>query len=293
MLTKDQIQRFSFDRLDIRGELVYLDESWREVLSRHDYPQSVRRQLGEALAIAALLSLTIKYDGTLILQVQGKGPLGSLVVQVTSEGDLRGLARFEGHVPDGGLQQVFGGGRIVITVIKKDAERYQSIVDLSGDSLAQALEAYFRQSEQLPSDFRLFVSHDRVAGLFLQMLPEGTARAGRREEDFSRLRVLAGTLSDDEIFRLAPEEILHRLFHEEQVRLFSAKELRFQCTCSREKVAGTLASLGKRELDSIIEEQGSVRVDCEFCNRQYLFEAGEVARLAGEGPQPPPGSVIH
>jgi molecular chaperone Hsp33 len=297
----DKLLRFSFDKLDIRGELVYLDESWTNILARHSYPEPVRKQLGNALAAVALLSATVKFDGTMILQVQGNGPLRSLVVQVTSSGELRGLARWEGIVPDGNLLDVYGDGRIVITITKNDGDRYQSIVALEGDSLASALNVYFHQSEQLPSRFQLYVDGDRVGGLFLQALPTsersqklGTGPALRdREEDWNRITLLAGTLSDNEIFAMPPERLLLNLFHEEDVHLHTPKPLHFACTCSRAKVERTLIAMGEQELRSILHDEGTIKVDCEFCNQHYSFDSSDVDALCNEGDQPAPGSVLH
>lgn len=297
----DKLLRFSFDKLDIRGELVYLDESWTNILSRHNYPPSVRKQLGDALAAVTLLSATVKFDGTMILQVQGQGPLRSLVVQITSTGDLRGLARWEGIVPEGNLLDVYGDGRMLITITKHNGERYQSIVALEGDSLASALNVYFHQSEQLPSRFQLYVHNDRVGGLFLQALPEtersqtvGTGPALRdREENWNRITLLAGTLAHDEIFKLSAERLLTNLFHEEDVHLHTPKPLRFACTCSRTKVERTLIAMGEDELRGILRDEGSIKVDCEFCNQHYTFDGDDVDALCHGGDGPAPGSVLH
>jgi molecular chaperone Hsp33 len=303
MKFRDQLWRFSFEQLDIRGELVYLDESWQQVLARHDYPPNVRNQLGQALAVVALLSVSIKFEGTLIMQIQGKGPLRSLVTQVTSKGAVRGLARWDGMVPDGTLQDVFGGGNILITIIKDSGERYQSIVELSGINLAEALNRYFLQSEQLPSSFQLFVSPEHVAGFFLQALPVSQAQSKSsysemaditdREENWNRVNILADTLRSEEIFNLDPARLLHQLFNEEEVHLFDPGDLHFECTCSREKVEKTLIAFGKAELENILEEEGSIKVDCEFCNMHYSFDAVDVAALCDQDTAPPPGATFH
>jgi len=292
MTPQDQVLRFSFDQLDIRGELVWLDESWTAVLARHDYPPVVRKQLGCALAATALLSVTVKFTGTMILQIQGKGPLQSLVAQVTHKGDLRGLARWEGLVPDGPLAEVFGEGRMLISIIKDSGERYQSIVELAGDTLALALNRYFEQSEQLPSSFLLYFSDNRVAGLFLQALPASGARQNR-DEDWTRINLLAATLDSAEIFSLPAERLLLRLFHEEEVRLHAPLPLRFACTCSRDKVERTLVAMGRDELLSIIHDEGCIKVDCEFCNQHYRFETEDVEQLFAAGDGPTPGTVLH
>jgi molecular chaperone Hsp33 len=297
MQHQDRLLRFSFDDIDIRGELVYLDASWRDITSRYDYPHAVRQQLGSALAAVALLSVTLKFKGTMILQIHGKGPLRSLVTQVTSEGALRGLARWEGVVSEGPLQQVYGDGHILISILPEAGERYQSIVALSGNSLAEALNDYFQQSEQLPSSFRLFVSGERVAGLFLQALPVSKGHAfsqEERDEDWARLNFLADTMQADELFELDPQALLFRLFHEEILHLHAPRSLHFACSCSLEKVERTLLTLGRDELLSILKDKGSIEVDCEFCNQHYSFDTEDVERLCeSTGDQSEEGRVLH
>jgi molecular chaperone Hsp33 len=317
----DQLLRFNFDDLDIRGELVYLNHSWEQILTRYDYPAAVRTQLGSALAALVLLSATVKYDGNMILQVQGDGPLKKLVVQVTHEGAVRGLARWEGLVPTGSLSEVYGNGQILITIFKASGERYQSIVAMEGNNLADALNVYFLQSEQLPSTFRLVATAHCVAGFFLQQLPDsrstreqllatsgiGIAGLRDREEDWNRINILASTLEERELMGLEPEQLLTRLFHEEQLRVHDPKPLHFACTCSREKVERTLIALGKDELEDILRLEGKIEVDCEFCQMRFTFDADEVQRLLHEAAAPeagkksgkkarggiPPGTIVH
>ena len=309
MTAQDQLLRFNFDQLDIRGELVYLNNSWNAVLACFDYPPTVQHQLGTALGALVLLSATIKYDGNMILQVQGDGPLGKVVVQVTNAGEIRGLARWEGLVPDGSLTEVFGEGHILISVIKDSGERYQSIVALEGYSLADALNVYFLQSEQLPSTFRLITTPTCVAGFFLQQLPDSRTTRQQlvaegadstmtelqdRDEDWNRVNILAATLEDSELLTLPPAQLLTRLFHEEQVSVHAPKPLRFSCTCSREKVENTLITLGLAEVEDILQAEGKVEVDCEFCQQRFVFNRSDVALLfAPPGAALPPGGVVH
>ncbi len=309
MTAQDQLLRFNFDQLDIRGELVYLNNSWIEVLNRFDYPPNVQKQLGAALAALVLLSATIKYDGNMILQVQGDGPLTKVVVQVTHNGEVRGLARWEGLVPDGTLAEVFGNGHILISVIKDVGERYQSIVALEGLTLADALNVYFLQSEQLPSTFQLLVTPGCVAGFFLQLLPDSRTTREQlvaegadhtmtelqdREEDWNRINILAATLEASELLNLPPTQLLTRLFHEEQVSVHLPKPLRFSCTCSREKVENTLITLGLAEVEDILQVEGKVEVDCEFCQQRFVFNRHEVSLLfAPPGAAMPPDGVVH
>lgn len=314
---QDQLVRFNFEELDIRGELVYLNQSWEQILTRYDYPANVRVQLGSALAALVLLSATVKYDGNMILQVQGNGPLKKLVVQVTHDGAVRGLARWEGLVPMGSLAEVYGEGQIVITIFKSAGDRYQSIVALEGTTLADALNVYFLQSEQLPSTFRLVTTPHCVAGFFLQQLPDsrsvreqllatpgldGITGVRDREEDWNRINILAGTLEEAELTGLEPEQLLTRLFHEEQVRVHDPKPLHFACTCSRKKVERTLVALGRDELEEILRLEGKIEVDCEFCQMRFSFDADDVQRLLHDAATPagedkdrevPPGTTLH
>lgn len=274
----DALHRFVFEGAGIRGEVVYLDAAWQAVQEIHEYPLPVANQLGQALAATALLSATIKLKGALILQLQGDGPLSTLVAQASSDRTLRGLARWDGEVPFGDLQAVFGSGRLVMTAENENADRYQGIVDLEGVDLSGAVEKYFAQSEQLPTRLWLAAGRERAAGLLLQRLPGHDSG-----DDWPRVSMLAQTLSSDELLTLPLEDLLFRLFHEERVRLFEAEPLAFRCSCSRGRIEDTLKALGRSESESILAEQGEILADCEFCNRRYRFDAVDVAALFAEG----------
>lgn len=277
MSNQDQLHRFIFEQLDIRGELVQLGASWQAVLSRYDYPPNVRGQLGQAMAAAVLLSATIKFEGSLILQAQGGGPLTTLVAQATHQRTVRGLARWQGDdTPKGNLQALFGAGQMVITIDNHKRDRYQGIVGLEGEGLPEALAAYFNQSEQLASRFFLVADGQRAAGLFLQQLPSDRAND---DDSWEHIGILAETVSDDELLNLEPATLLHRLFHEEQVRLFEAEPVAFRCSCSRERIENTLRAMGQPDLNDLLAEQGTIEVDCEFCNKQYRFDPVDVEQL--------------
>ncbi|MDT8398302.1 MAG: Hsp33 family molecular chaperone HslO [Pseudomonadales bacterium] len=288
-MVQDQLFRFIFDKLAIRGELIYLDRTWQAVLERHSYPENVQAQLGEALAIIGILSATIKFKGSLILQIQGSGPLATLVTQASHDGKLRGLARWQGSVPAGPLTEIYGQGHIVMTVNNQQAERYQSIVALEGRRLTDALETYFMNSEQLKSRFWLFVDKARVAGLFLQELPASS----KEPEDWERISLLAGTTTAAEILQLDAEDFLHRLFHEEELRLFSPSALTFECSCSRTKIHNTLIALGRDELYELLQTQAAVEVDCEFCNQHYSFARHEIDELFAQKEDPGVPRIFH
>ena len=276
---RDQLRRFVFEGAGVRGAVVHLDASWRGVLDRHPYPPAVQPPLGQVLAAVVLLSSTIKFEGALILQVEAQGPLRTLVAQATDRRTLRGLARWEGDVPQGSsLHETFGAGRVVLTASAPGGERYQGVVALEGASLSAALETYFAQSEQLPTRLWLAADGSRATGLLLQRLP-GTSV---EDDTWPRAVVLADTLRDAELLGLSAEPLLYRLFHEERVRLFDAEPVSFRCGCSRERIEGLLRSLGREEVDSVLAEQGVVEVTCEFCNRVYRVDAVDAAALFHE-----------
>ena len=275
----DSLHRFVFDALGVRGEIAYLDAAWRAVQDIHDYPPPVARHLGQSLVATALLSATIKLDGSLILQVQGDGPLHTMVAQATSRRTLRGLARWRGTVPPGDLSAAFGSGRLVMTADAPGKERYQGIVGLTGPDLAAALEDYFARSEQLPTRLWLGSGERRAAGMLLQRMPAAEGSA----EDWERILALADTLTEEELLELPAQTLLYRLFNEEVVRLFESEPLAFRCGCSREAIGNTLRALGRAEAESILAEEGGIVADCEFCNRRYHFDAVDVAALFSDG----------
>ncbi|MBK1700405.1 Hsp33 family molecular chaperone HslO [Thiococcus pfennigii] len=288
MSDPDSLHRFLFEQAGVRGELAYLDASWRAVLAIHPYPLAVQDQLGQALAAVALLSATIKFEGSLILQVQGDGPLRTLVAQATDQRTVRGLARWTGEVPLGaGLTETFGAGRLVLTIERRGAEPYQGIVPLEGRDLAEAIGRYFSTSEQLPTRLWLEASPQRAAGMLLQRLPSAAGEV----EDWERIGLLAGTLTRVELLGLPAEGLLHRLFHEEQVRLFESEPIAFRCGCSRQRIEDTLRALGQLEVERTAADQGGVAVTCEFCNREYRFDPVDIQQLFVAAPhhQPPAG----
>jgi molecular chaperone Hsp33 len=290
----DTLRRFIFERFPVRGYVVHLDASWRALIEHHAYPDVIRDTLGESVAATVLLAATLKFDGLLTLQMQGPGPLHLLVVQATHRMAVRGVARWRGTLPpaEATLDQLSGGGHLTVTVESGDrSSRYQGIVPLGGRRLADCFEAYFARSEQLPTRLWLAATADRAAGLLLQRLPSGaSASAEEREhwveagdEDWNRVLHLATTLTSPELTGLPGPELLHRLFHEEDLRLFEPGPVFFQCTCSRERVSGILRSLGETEVRDILTERGSVEVRCEFCNRAWRYDAVDVAGLFTDG----------
>lgn len=292
MPDSDYTQRFLFDDTDVRGEWVGLERSYVEVLAKHAYPEPVAQLLGELLAAAALLVGTLKFDGLLVLQARSAGAVPLLMVECSSEREVRGIARYHEDQlkPGATLPELMPEGVLAMTIDPANGQRYQGIVALDGINLAESLSNYFASSEQLPTRFWLNADGRRATGMLLQQLPPDRIRDGEeREASWQHLRTLADTLTAEELLGLNTETLLHRLYHEEQVRLFDPRPIRFNCSCSRERSAGALISLGQHDAEQLRAEQGgSVTIDCQFCNEQYRFDAADIAQLfAGAGIEGP------
>jgi molecular chaperone Hsp33 len=273
-------QRFLFPETDIRGELVRLDESLEAILGTHDYPLAVQGLVGEAVAAVALLAGTLKFSGRLSLQAQGRGPVSLLLAECTHDGQLRALARHDGELDTAAnIGALIGDGTMVITITPDQGRQYQGIVPLEGDTLAQCLEGYFQQSEQLPTRLWLAAGNGRAAGLMLQRLPDQVASRDANRNQWEHLEALAGTLKMEELLDLPAETVLRRLFHETPPRLPEAQPLRFGCTCSRERTENALLSLGADELKTLLAEDGEATLTCDFCLSQQHFDAVDLAEL--------------
>jgi molecular chaperone Hsp33 len=287
----DILLPFMFETGDLRGAVVVLDRTWREVLSRRDYPLPVRTLLGEAMASAALLSSTLKFDGTMVLQAQAENPeapVRMLVVECNADLSLRATAKLaDGAEPEQSdeLNELVGAGRLVITLDPKDGQAaYQGVVPLEGAQLNAALENYMLRSEQVETRLWLAADETRACGLMLQRMPQTGGKAGKSAEEESAERwhtaqTLAQTVASAELLTLEPNEILRRLFHEFDLRLFNQRHAVFRCSCSRERVAGMLRMLGQDEVEGILTERGLVSVDCEFCHKAYTFDPIDAAQL--------------
>lgn len=272
----DSLHRFLFEHAPIRGERVHLDSSWHCVLERHDYPPVLRRMMGELTAAAALLAATLKLDGSLVLQIQGTGAIKLLVVECSGDLKLRATAKWEGPL-QGSLPELVGDGRFVITLVQQDGKpAYQGIVALEGESVAEILQNYMSRSEQLETRLWLAVDEHAASGMLLQKLPDQTEGDA---DAWSRFMQLADTMHDDELMQLPTEELLHRLFHEEDVRLFEAQPVSFHCSCTRDNVAQMLRMFGTEEVESILIERQTIEVHCEFCNHCYEFDKVDAAQI--------------
>lgn len=281
----DFIQRFHFSDSPVRGEIVQLADTVAAIMDRHVYPERVQALLGEAVAAAVLLASTLKFEGSLILQVRGDGPLETLMVECNHALEVRAIAQVGESWSEASallpLSALFGSGQLAITIDPEKGERYQGIVPLGDSTLAACLEHYFAQSEQLPTRLWLASADNAAAGLLLQVLP------GHDEGDdadiWPRLQQLTDTVTSDELLELPGNELLYRLYHEEQVELHEASEVCFQCNCSRERTEQVLISLGEAELRDILAEQGVIDITCQFCNQQYCFDEIDVTQMLRGG----------
>ena len=295
--SKDTLQKFIFDNAAVRGEFVEISDTWREIQARHDYPPAVKTVLGEMLAAAALLSANLKFNGAIVMQIHGDGPVRLLVVECDSDLRLRATAKVaEGATvaPDATLTDllnIHGKGRFVITLDPLEKmpgqQPYQGIVPLDGDDMATVIENYMLRSEQL--DTRLWLGADSTVsrGLLLQKLPRHSGQAdqivqGTEAEDletWTRAVMLASTLKQDELLATDIQTLMSRLFWEETIRVFEPAHPQFHCGCTREKVGNMLKMLGRDEVDEALDELGQLAINCDFCGKHYAFDKVDCAQL--------------
>lgn len=289
----DTLQKFIFEQAAVRGELIEISETWRQVQARRAYPKAVRTLLGEMLSAAALLSANLKFNGSIVMQIHGDGPVRLLVVECDAELQMRATAKMAPDAAiadDASLPQLVnlhGHGRFVITLDPKDKlpgqQPYQGIVPLDGDSVATVIENYMLRSEQLDTKLWLAADEQIARGLLLQKLPTS---GGHDEvapetalEAWNRTVALASTLKEDELLSTDISTLMHRLFWEETIRVFDPRHPRFHCSCTREKVSNMLKMLGKEEIDSALTELGKLAIDCDFCGQHYEFDSIDCAQL--------------
>lgn len=274
----DQLLRYTFIDKDVRGELVQLSTSYQRMMLGHDYPAPVQRLLGELMAATSLLTATLKFEGQISLQIHGDGPVNFITVNGTHQQELRGVARMRDELPAEAqtLKELLGAkALLVITITPLMGERYQGVVNAEGDSIAAFLEAYFEQSEQLHTRLWLDADGEHAAGMMLQVLPA----AGTSAADFEHLEHLTATITANELFTLPGVEVLHRLYHEEEVELYPAQPVQFKCGCSRENTLNALASVSPAELEEILIEDGHITMTCDYCQNVYEFTAEDVATV--------------
>ncbi|MBT8765643.1 Hsp33 family molecular chaperone HslO [Pseudomonas boanensis] len=293
----DFTQRFLFDDTDVRGEMVSLGDSYAHVLAKHPYPEPVAQLLGEMLAAASLLVGTLKFDGLLVLQARSSGAVPLLMVECSSNREVRGIARYHASQVEAGagMRELMPEGVLTLTVDPSEGKRYQGIVALEGATLAECLSGYFANSEQLPTRFWLYADGRMARGLLLQALPADRVKDPEaRAANWQHVTTLADTLTAEELLGLDNETVLHRLYHEETVRLFDSQPIHFKCSCSRQRSANALVSLGQHDAEALLEESGgTVVIDCQFCNQRYSFDAADVAQLFAGGGSESPSQTRH
>ncbi|TKS53382.1 Hsp33 family molecular chaperone HslO [Luteimonas yindakuii] len=288
----DRLDRFLLPHAGVRGVRVHLHDTWRRIAASESYPAGVAATLGEAVAASALFTAHAKVDGRLSVQLRGEGPMRALFVECTAQGTLRGLAHFDAAAaqaagPD--LRRLAGDDAVMAITIEnpgpgRDPTRYQGLVEIAAAGLAEAFENYFRQSEQLPTRLLLTTTDDLCAGLMLQKLPGDSGD----DDGWNRASVLFDTLREDELQAWSCEQLLRRLFPEEDVQPMGGRTLAFGCSCSRERVEGVLVSLGHEEAMAATHDHGHAEVRCEFCGERYHFDAPAVDALFTSTPAPMP-----
>ena len=278
----DQLTRFVFDQYPVRGLHVNLNQVWQHIEEHKTYPTAIRHALGELTAAAVLLASNLKFEGSLIAQIQGKGILKMLVAEATSAGTCRATARWDeqSSINDNmSLIDLLGeDGIFVLTLQPDQGESWQGVVELTGDNIAQMLMNYMARSEQLDTHILLSANDQHASGLLLQRLPEQEIQA----DGWQTITALTATLTNDELNHLDAHTILYRLFHEQLVRVFDPQSIEFACTCSRGKVSDMLLLLGSQEVGEAVVEQGSIEVNCDFCHEHYVFDETDVNSLFGQ-----------
>ncbi|WP_318488455.1 Hsp33 family molecular chaperone HslO [Photobacterium leiognathi] len=279
-MTKDYLNRYLFDGVSVRGELVQLGDTYQQIISSTEYPAPVKNLLGELLVATSLLTATLKFEGSITVQVQGDGPVSLAVINGDQNQNLRGVARWEGDVKEGSsIHDLMGKGYMVITIIPTQGERYQGVVGLEGDTLAECLEAYFKNSEQLRTRIWLrtgeFEGQPKAAGMLLQVMPDGQGS----ESDFEHLETITDTVKNEELFGLEAQDLLYRLYHQEEVKVFEPQEVKFECGCSRERSGSAVISLHPDEIEKILAEEGKVSLHCDYCGTDYDFDSIDIAVL--------------
>lgn len=295
--SEDVLHRFMLEKAGVRGVLVRLGASWREIASRVDYPAALRDTLGQTAAASALLTGNIKFEGSLSLEFKSQGALRLLFAECTDKGHLRGLARYEeDSLPSQLDLSDLPEALLAITIGQADRGRYQGVVDLEQPSIARALENYFERSEQLPARILLAANGEHAVGLMLQPIAgEGGKNVAEDDDDaWNRVGMLTDTLSESEMLSILPEELLYRLYHEETISIYEPKSLAFGCTCSQERVEGMLRALGRQEVESTLDDRnGEIEVVCEFCATKYVFDRVDAERLLTQIETPPSPSTLQ
>jgi len=293
----DFIQTFQIEDLNIRGRLVRMNQTFHDAIKVHAYPQPLAELIGETMILTAVLASALKYEGIFTLQVQGDGPVSLIMADITSDGAMRAYAKMKSDctgddIAGNSIPQVIGAGHMAFTVDQgPDMERYQGITELTGASLAECAQNYFRQSEQLETAIAITSSlasgedMPKAAGLMVQRLPSA-GDGETEEENWRRAVVLMSSITPSELLdeTLSASQILYRLYHEDGVRLFDPRLIRNECRCSEDRVTRTLLSFPRAEIDSMAED-GLITVTCEFCRTDYVYDGPRLDAMYADVPE--------
>ena len=276
MSVQDQLHRFLFNNVAVRGELVNVSQTLQDIVKDHDYPQPVQELLAELLVATSLMTATLKFEGDITVQLQGDGPLSMAVINGNNHQQLRGVARVRGDIAaNSTLKQMVGNGYLIITITPEKGERYQGVVGLEGDTLAACLEDYFMRSEQLPTRIIIRQNEQGAGGVLLQVLPAQDTDAN----DFEHLATLTDTVKAEELVSLSATDVLWRLYHQEEVTVFDPVKVVFKCTCSRQRCGEVLKTVASDEIDQILAEDGQIDMHCDYCGAHYIYDAVDVANI--------------
>jgi len=279
-MQQDLLHRYTFDQLDVRGELVQIEQAYNEMIADHNYPDPVKALLGELLVATCLLTATLKFEGEIAVQLQGDGPVKYAVINGDDKQNMRGIARLQSEITGTTVKELIGQGYMVITITPEKGERYQGIVPLEHDTLSECIESYFEQSEQLKT--RLWFATDttegsaKACGLFLQVLPVDKQKS---IEDFAHLEALSNTIKNEELLHLDANTVLTRLYHEDNPRVFEPQAIKFKCGCSRDKTITALVNIGQEELLKDVAEKGTVNINCHYCLKEYVFNEQDIKSI--------------
>jgi molecular chaperone Hsp33 len=280
MENNDLIQRFLFENLAIRGQIVKLDESYQTIIQQHAYPPFIQGLLGQGLVLATMLASILKFKGLLSFQFRGQKALTLLVAQCDHNFHIRGLAEWQDTLQQKDVIENLRSGTLVITLMADNAvQPYQGIVEWQGSSLPESIEAYFAQSEQLPTRIILQAGKDQIAGILLQAMPDIGLMDDDKEDEWRRITFQAETVTLTELLELSSADLLHRLFPEDDIRLYASETVSFRCTCSAVRSDNAIILLGEKEAQEEIAEHQMISVTCEFCNSQFSYGRDDVQAL--------------
>lgn len=281
----DQLHRYIFNKAHVRGEMVRLQDSYQAILDSYAYPEVIQTLLGELMVATSMLTATLKFEGDIAIQIQGEGPLSYAVINGTHQQQLRGVARWDESLAilPSSFSELVQKGVLVITITPEQGERYQGMVALDKPTLAECIEGYFEQSEQLATKVILRTQvtdgQAKACGMFLQVLPTSSQATNKDDTAFAHLSALTDTIKNEELFELPAEDILHRLYHQEELELYPASNVEFKCNCSKERSATALSGVGKDELLDIVAKEGAIKMNCQYCHTEYSFDGIDIESI--------------